>query len=85
MTPWQRRNPLGGSVAPGSFWAPRVVAMRDAMGLPQRVFRPQQLASAAAELLGELGKSAQSFASADVPLGNEAPRPSPELKVAPRV
>ena len=62
-----------------------VVAMRDAMGLPQRVFRPQQLASAAAELLGELGKLAQSFASADVPLGNGAPRPSPELKVAPRV
>lgn len=52
---------------------------------PSYAFKPSDLADAANQLLSELEKLAQSFPHSAVPLGAGAPKPSPDLKVAPRI
>jgi hypothetical protein len=52
---------------------------------PSFPFKPVQLADAANQLLLEFEKLARGFPDATVPLCAGTPRPSPELKVAPRV
>ena len=48
-------------------------------------FQPKELATTANDLLAELERLAKSFPSATYPLCAGAPKPSPELKVAPRM
>jgi predicted acylesterase/phospholipase RssA len=52
---------------------------------PSFPFRPEQLAGAASSLLRDLDRLANAFPTADVAMCQGAPRPSPELKVAPRI